>query len=160
MQIALHTSWGLVTLDPFCFAVKPGDYIVILGNQTLKLLGTDVYDSLGARARERAALTGVHTAAYRQCRRVTGSFDAFQQQTSLSPEDRDETVDRLVARGPDIDMSPEEELRARSEALEGAVQAWRLLDCKSRMWSVFPRSLVGAGMRFGVGYAGVTRTRV
>ena len=29
----------------------------------------------------------------------------------------------MVARGPDIDMSPEEELRARSEALEDAVQA-------------------------------------
>ena len=29
----------------------------------------------------------------------------------------------MVARGPDIDMSPEEELRARSEALEGAAQA-------------------------------------
>ena len=29
----------------------------------------------------------------------------------------------MVARRPDIDMSPEEELRARYEALEGAVQA-------------------------------------
>ena len=28
-----------------------------------------------------------------------------------------------MARGPDIDMRPEAELRARSEALEGAVQA-------------------------------------
>ena len=84
----------------------------------------------------------------------------MQQQPSLTREEPDKAVQRLMVRGPDIDMSPEEELRARSEALEGAVQAWRLLDCKSRMWSVFPRSLVGAGMRFGVGYAGVTRTRV
>ena len=29
----------------------------------------------------------------------------------------------MVARGPDVDMDPEEELRAKSEALEGAVQA-------------------------------------
>ena len=35
----------------------------------------------------------------------------------------DDAVERLVARGPDIDMSPEAELRVRSEALEGAVQA-------------------------------------
>ena len=42
---------------------------------------------------------------------------------SLTPEEPDEAVERLVARGPDIDMSPEEELRARSEALEGAIQA-------------------------------------
>ena len=105
MQIALHTSWGLVTLDPFCFAVKPGDYIVILGNQTLKLLGTDVYDSLGARERKRAALTSVDTAAYRKCRRATVRVNALQQQSSLTPGEPDEAVERLVARGPDIDVS-------------------------------------------------------
>ena len=42
---------------------------------------------------------------------------------SLTPEEPDEAVERFVARGPAIDMSPEEELRARSEALEGVVQA-------------------------------------
>ena len=124
MPIALHTSWGLVTLDPFLFAVMPGDVdVVIVGNPTLKLLGIDVYDSLGARARKRAALAGVDTAAYRQYRRVTVSEYALHRQTSLTPEEPDEDVERLSVRGPDIDMSPEEELRARSEALEGAVQA-------------------------------------
>ena len=64
VRIALHTSWGLVTMDPFSFAVMPGDEdVFIFGNPTLKLLGIDVYDILGARARERAALTGVDTAA-------------------------------------------------------------------------------------------------
>ena len=53
MQIALHASWGLVTLDPVTFAVMPGgDDVVILGNPTVQLLGIDDYDSLGARARE------------------------------------------------------------------------------------------------------------
>ena len=71
-RIVVHTSWGLVTLDPFSFAVMPGDDdFVILGNPTLNLLGIDVYDGLGARARERAALNGVESADYRQCRRVT-----------------------------------------------------------------------------------------
>ena len=50
VRIALRTSWGLATLDPFSFAVMPGDDdVVILGNPTLKLLGIDVDDSLGAR---------------------------------------------------------------------------------------------------------------
>ena len=89
----------------------PGeDDVVILGKPTLKPLGIDVSDSLGARARERATLTGVDTAAYQKCHRVTVSVDALQQP--------DESVDRLVARWPDIDMSLEEELRSRSEALE------------------------------------------
>ena len=124
VRIALHTSWGLVTMGPFSFAVMPGDDdVVILGNPTLKLLGIIYYDSFVARARERAPPKGVDTAAYRQCRRVTVSIDALQQQTSLTPEASDEAVELLVARGPDIDMSPEEELRARSEALEGAAQA-------------------------------------
>ena len=61
----------------------PGDdYVVILSNPTLKLLGIDVYDSLRVRAQERSALTGVDTAAYRQCSRVTVSVDALQQQKS------------------------------------------------------------------------------
>ena len=117
--------------------------MVILGNPTLTLLlGIEVYDSLGERVRERAARTGVDTTAYRQCRRVTVSVDALRQQTSLTPE---ESVERLVARGPDIDMNPEVELRARSEELEDAVQAsaaaglsgasskdhWQALECVS-----------------------------
>ena len=69
------------------------------------------------RARDSTALTGVDTAAYRQCRRVIASVDVLQrQQQSGTPEEPDGAVERLVARGADIDMGPEEELRARSEA--------------------------------------------
>ena len=79
VRITLHTSRGLVTMDPFSFAVMPGDDdVAILGNPTLKVLGIDVYDSLGARARKRAALTGVDIAAHRQCRRVIVSVYAVQ----------------------------------------------------------------------------------
>ena len=74
-------------------------------------------------ARERAALTGVDTAVYRQCRRVTVSVDVLQQQTSLTPEESNEIVGCLVVRGPGIDMSTGGELRAGPEALDGAVQA-------------------------------------
>ena len=151
--IALHTSWGLVTMDPFPFAVMPGDDdVVILGNPTLKLLGIDVYDSLGARSRERAALTGVDTAAYRQCRRVIVSVHALQQQQCGTPEEPDGAVECLVARGADIDMGPEEELRARSEALEEAVLASaaagldeshveRFRAVIGRRWNAFRRGL-------------------
>ena len=99
------------------------DDVVILGKPTSKLLGIDVYDSLGAPARKNAALTGVEIAACQQCRRIIVSVDALQQQPCGTPEEPDEAVERLVARGPDIDMSPEEKLQARSDALEEAVLA-------------------------------------
>ena len=67
------------------------------------------------------------------------------------------SVERLVAHGPDINMSPEKELRARSEAWRVPFRRRRLLGCEIRTWSLFARSLVVAGMHFGVGYAGVTR---
>ena len=58
----------------------------------------------------------------------------------------------MVAHGPDIDMSPEEELRARSEALKGAVQVSaaaglrdphveRLREVIGRHWKAFRRGL-------------------
>ena len=153
LQIALHTIWGLVTMDASSFAVMPGDDdVVSLGNPTLKLLGINVYNSLGARARERAALTGVDTAAYRQCRRVIASVDALQQQQCGTPGAPDEAVKRLVVRGLNIGMSPEEELRARSEALEKAVLASaaagldkshveRLRDVIGRRWNALRRGL-------------------
>lgn len=52
VRISLHTSWGLVSLDPFSFAVMPGDDdVVILGNPTLKASGIDFYESLAALGR-------------------------------------------------------------------------------------------------------------
>ena len=153
VRIALHTSWGLVTMDPFSFAVMSGDDdVVILDNPTLKLLGSDVYDILGTRARECAALTGVDTAAYRQCRRVIVSVDSLQQQQCGAPEEPDEAVERLMARGPKIDMSPEEELRDRCVALEEVVLASaaagldeshveRLCDAIGRRLNAFRRGL-------------------
>ena len=59
VRIALHTSWGLVSVDPLSFAI----IVVILGNPTLKALGIDVYESLGACARSRASVACVETAA-------------------------------------------------------------------------------------------------
>ena len=68
------------------------------------------------------------------------------------PKEPDDAVERMVARGPNIDMRPEEELRARSEALKGAVQAStaaglrdsqveRLPEVIGRRWNAFRREL-------------------
>ena len=106
------------------------------------------------------------TAAHRQCCRVTVSVEVLQQQTSLTPEEPDEAIERLMARGPNIDMSPEEEVWARSEALEGAVQASaatgmgesyvkRLREVIGRRWNVFRR-----GLRWGDPPARVEPLRV
>ena len=63
VRIALHTSWGLVTLDLFCFAIIPGDQdVVILGNPTMKLLGIVVYDSF---AGARTGTRGPHRCRHR-----------------------------------------------------------------------------------------------
>ena len=61
-----------------------------------------------------------------------------------------------MVRGPDIDMSPGEDLQARSEALEGAVQAAaaaglrdshveRLCEVNGRRWNAFRRRLRRGG---------------
>ena len=93
-------------------------------------------------------VTGANTAAYPQCRCIIISADAFQRQQCGTPEELNVAVERLVARGPDIDMGPEEELRARSESLEGAVLASvaagldeshveRLRDVIGKRWNAF-----------------------
>lgn len=108
VRISLHTSWGLVSLDPFSFAVMPGDDdVVILGNPTLKALGIDVYESLGARERKQANIASVETAAYKQCRRVSMSVDALHQPETAQPDSPDPAVERLLRRGPDMCLTSE-----------------------------------------------------
>ena len=97
VRVALHTSWGLVTMDPFLLqSCRATTMLIFSETPTLKRLVIDVYDSLGARARERAALTDVDTAAYRQCRRVTASVDALQQQPSQDELDRGVSVEGMT----------------------------------------------------------------
>ena len=79
---------------------------------------------------------------------------------SLTPEEPDEAVERLVERRPDIDMSTEEELQPGLRHWRVPFRRRRLLGCDIRTWSVFVRSFLVPGMRFSVGYAGVTRPRV
>ena len=125
---------------------------IILGNPALKLLGIDVYDKLGG---ERAAMYRPHrcrTATCRQCRRVIVIVDALEQLPCGTSEELGEAEERLVALGPDIDMSLQQELRVRSGALEKVVLAsvaagwdrWhveRLRGVIGRRWSAFGRGL-------------------
>ena len=54
LRIALHTSFGPVTLDPISLAVMPGvEDVLILGNATLERLGLDIYASLAECGRKR-----------------------------------------------------------------------------------------------------------
>lgn len=144
--IALCTSLGLVLMDPFSFVVMPGDDdVVMLGNLTLKALGIDVYDSLGARAHECAGLAGVEAAAYKQCHRVSFSVEALQHADTRDEEPADEAVEGLASRGPGVCMSPDVEAAARAEALENAVSKASdagLGECIIHArWNVFRRDL-------------------
>ncbi|CAB1096113.1 unnamed protein product [Ectocarpus sp. CCAP 1310/34] len=124
VRIALHTSWGLVSVDPFSLAVMTGnDEVVILGNPTLKALGIDVYESLGTCSRSRASVMGVQTTAWKECRRVTLAVDALQRSEGREQVEQDPAVKRLVAQRPHADMSPEEEASARSASLDSAVSS-------------------------------------
>ncbi|CAB1115245.1 unnamed protein product [Ectocarpus sp. CCAP 1310/34] len=124
VRIALHASWGLVSVDLFSFAVMLGDgQVVILGNPTPKALGIDVYESLGTCVRSRASVMGVETAAYKECRRVSLAVDALQYREGPEQAEPDPAVERSVARGPNMDMSPEGEALARSESLDSAVSS-------------------------------------
>lgn len=80
------------------------------------------------------------------------SVDTLQQQTSLQPEGPDEVVEYMVAHSPDTSMSHVEELRARSNALDDAVNASahagleeqhveRLHHAVGRRWAAFDRGL-------------------
>lgn len=71
-------------------------------------------------ARSRASVTGVDTAFYKQCRRVRLAVDALQQRAGSEQEEQDSAVESLVARGQDMDMSPEKEESVGSASLDRA----------------------------------------
>ena len=121
---ALHTSWGPVVLEPCHYAVMPGaDDVVIIGSGTLEAMGIDVYSGLEVCARSRHSLvSGVDTPEFRACRRVSLAVEALQD-AGASEAPVDPSVERLVSRGPEMHMTPEEELVERRVALDRAVQA-------------------------------------
>ena len=144
VRIALHTSWDLVTMDPFSFAFMSGYAdVVIFGNPTLKLLGIDVCDSLGARARERATPTSVDTAAYQQCRRVLVSVDALQQQQCGTPDEPVKPWSAWWRGGRTSTWSEVLEEAVLASAAAGLDEAHveRLRDVIGRRWNEFRRGL-------------------
>lgn len=83
--------------------------VLIIVNPTLSALGIDVYDSLGERTRagHGIVIRGVDSASFHDCRRVTKSVDEMQR--LHESEECDEAVERLVARSPDVTMTPAQE---------------------------------------------------
>ena len=124
VRTALHTSWGPVVLEPCHYAVMPGaDDVDFIGSGTLEAMGIDVYSGLEACARSRHSLvSGVDTPEFRACRRVSLAVEALQD-AGASEAPVDPSVERLVSRGPEMHMTPEEELVERRVALDRAVQA-------------------------------------
>ena len=124
VRTALQTMWGPVVMDPVSYAVLPGkEGVVILGSPTLAFLGINVYDSLGECARKRnLSVQGVESPNFKECRWVSIAVEAMLQRGPGAPEPPDEAIKRLLSRGSDMDMKPEQEERERAVALAKAVE--------------------------------------
>ncbi|CAN0344563.1 unnamed protein product [Scytosiphon promiscuus] len=99
----------LTVFDPVCHngghsftGAGNGDDILILGNPALKKLGIDAYDGLGVCAGVKARITGIDTAVFRECHRVSVSIEALPHGHDFAPDESDGAVERLAERGPDI----------------------------------------------------------
>ena len=124
LQLALVTAWGPAPLPPISFAIMPGsDGVILLGLPTLQDLRVDPYACLSQSLKPPAfqPASGVETPAYLGNRRVSLSVEAFQEVGGQVAEERDEAVERLVERGPEMFMEPAEEESARKVALEEGV---------------------------------------
>ena len=153
---ALHTMWGPVVIDPFSYAVLSGkEDVVILGSPTLAALGIDVYDSFGECARKRnLSVQGVESPNFKECRRMSIAVEALLQRGPGATDLPDDAVERLVSRGPDMCMEPEQEERERAVALAKAVETAvayglsagggvRLREILNRHWNVSRRGFRG-----------------
>lgn len=68
---------------------------------------------------------GVENPGYLSSRRMILSVSAFQHGRDLEPEP-DETVEKLLSRGPEMFMAPDHEFRERRVALDrGYNRLWR-----------------------------------
>ena len=157
LQLTFRTPWGPELLPPISFAIMPGsDGVVLLGLPTLQDLGLDPYHRLWEliKARRIPPALGVENAAFLGSRRVSLSVEAFQEAGGQVSEERDEAVERLVERGPEMFMEPAQEESARKVALEKGVadavaaglsvsKAERLREILARRCNAFRRALRG-----------------
>ena len=153
VRTALHTMWGPVVMDPISYDVLPGKAMNISGSPTFVALRINVYGSLGEFARKRnLSVQGVESPNFKECRRVSIAEEALLQRDPGAPEPPDEAVERLVSRGPDVGMKPEQEERERAVALVKAVETAaanglsaggeaRLREILGRHWFAFRRGL-------------------
>ena len=134
------------------YAVLPDkEDVVILGSPTLAGLGIKVYDSFGKCVRKRnLSVQGVEPPNIKECRRVSIAVEALLQRGPGTPEPPNEAVERLISRGPDMGMEPEQEERERAVVLVKAVETAavnglplgggaRLREILDWHWNVFRR---------------------
>ena len=141
-------------MDPVSYAVLPGkENVVILGSPTLAALGMNVYGSIGDFARKRyLSVQGVESPNFKECRRISVAVKDLLQRGQDALEPPDEAVERLVSRGPDMGMKPEQGERERAVVLAKAVETAvanclaagdeaRLREILDQHWNAFRRCL-------------------
>ena len=128
---------------------------MILGSPTLAALGINMSDILGECVRKRnLSVQGVESPNFKECRRVTIGVEVLLQRGPGALESHDEAIKRLVYRGPDMGMEPEQEERECAVALAKAVETAvangvsaggeaRLREIMDRRGNVFRRDLRG-----------------
>ena len=112
-----------------------------------------MYVSLGECARKRnLSVEGVESPNFKECRRVIIAVEVLLQRGPGAPEPPDEAVERLVSRGPDMGMEPEQGERERAVVLAKAVKttAGNGLLAGGGLGSA--RSWIGTGTLFGAAY--------
>lgn len=156
--IALHTSYGPVTLDPFALVVLHwlGD-VLFLGCPTLEVLGLDIYIGLTEYAQQKVQRRAkpVGNANFIACRGVSMLVEAMQQQPMVGEQAANQTVERMVERDPEMVMEPVIEKTERRMVMEQTVNTiarngWNLpliagwkrvvLQCR---WNALSRALSG-----------------
>lgn len=99
VRMALHTSFGPVTLDPFVFAVMPGtDDLLVLGCPMLEVLNLNIYTSLTECARRKVECRAkpMEIENYIACRCVSLSEEAMQEQPTDDEHVANQAVERVV----------------------------------------------------------------
>ena len=141
-------------MDPVSYAVLPGkENVVILGSPTLAALRINVYDSLEECARKRnLSVQGVESPNFKGCRRASTAVEALLQRGPGAPESPDEAVERLVSRGSDMGMEPEQEKRERAIALAKAMETAVANGLSAGGEARLRETWIGTGTLFGAAF--------
>ena len=155
MRTALQGTGGDGSGLVHYFGREGGHDYLTQHSTILVSLRINMHDSLGECARKHnLSVQGVESPNFKECRRVSIAVEALLQRGPGTPEPPDEAVERLVSRGPDMGMKPEQEERERAVALAKALETAaanglsagggaRLREILNRHWNAFRCGLSG-----------------